>query len=496
MKICPQCHGSNFDGWKRRINVLLALVVGMVGPQVASSAQGLQAGSPWPMFHQNVLHTGQGVGGGAPGSLKWKFTTGYGVESSPAIGADGTIYVGSDAPGEPIGGGLYAIGKPLQSVGLSSSSNPSGPGQSVTFTATVSAVAPATGTPTGTVTFLDGVNTLGMRTLVNGVAALSIGTLSSGSHAITVSYSGDSVFYAAQGSLTQVVESPWLPADVSVGADNFTRVLWTVVDGRAVLWSLDRTTGNYTQGPIYGPYGGGAWQATRIACGKDGISHVLWNKGDGTLSLWWLKADNAFQQNIIYGPFAGWVAADVAVGSDNLTRVLWTNLNDGRAVVWSVDANGVASNNTNFYGPYTGYTAVGLACGSDGLTRLIWANPLGIASYWTMNANNQLQGFTIYGPYTGWIPTDIDVGSDDLARVLWTNTVDGRAIVWSVDANGNPTNNTNFYGPFTGYTAQHVACGSDGYTRLTWLKGDGTLSFWHMAADNIMLTFNIYGPYY
>ena len=40
----------------------------------------------------------------ADGSLKWSFTTGGDVESSPAIGADGTIYVGSHD------GKLYAIG--------------------------------------------------------------------------------------------------------------------------------------------------------------------------------------------------------------------------------------------------------------------------------------------------------------------------------------------------------------------------------------------------
>ncbi len=29
------------------------------------------------------------------GSLKWKYATGNSIDSSPAIGADGTIYVGS-----------------------------------------------------------------------------------------------------------------------------------------------------------------------------------------------------------------------------------------------------------------------------------------------------------------------------------------------------------------------------------------------------------------
>jgi hypothetical protein len=139
---------------------------------------------------------------------------------------------------------------------------------------------------------------------------------------------------------------------------------------------------------------------------------------------------------------------------------------------------------------------VALACGFDGLTRLLWANPQGIASLWFMNPQNQALGSYTYGPYAGWIPTDIGVGSDKLARVLWTNTGDGRAVVWSVDASGNPSDNQNFYGPYPGYTAQRIACGSDGFTRLTWLSEDGILSFWHMAADNTLLTFNIYGPYF
>jgi outer membrane protein assembly factor BamB len=51
----------------------------------------------WPMFHLNPRHTGQSPysTAGDTGVMKWKFTTGYIVESSPAVDADGTIYVGS-----------------------------------------------------------------------------------------------------------------------------------------------------------------------------------------------------------------------------------------------------------------------------------------------------------------------------------------------------------------------------------------------------------------
>jgi hypothetical protein len=77
---------------------------------------------------------------------------------------------------------------------VASSSNPSVLGQTVTFSATVSAVAPGAGTPTGGVTFLDGAAALGSATLVDGGASLTISTLGVGDHSITVVYDGDGDF--------------------------------------------------------------------------------------------------------------------------------------------------------------------------------------------------------------------------------------------------------------------------------------------------------------
>src|SRR5207253_4560243 len=54
---------------------------------------------------------------------------------------------------------------------LTSTPNPSAVGQAVTLRATVSPVAPATGVPTGSVTFRDGATSLGVVALVNGSAS-------------------------------------------------------------------------------------------------------------------------------------------------------------------------------------------------------------------------------------------------------------------------------------------------------------------------------------
>ena len=55
---------------------------------------GLQPGSPWPMYQHDLLHTGRSpfTGPSAP-TVKWSFHCTSWVSDSPAIAADGTIYV-------------------------------------------------------------------------------------------------------------------------------------------------------------------------------------------------------------------------------------------------------------------------------------------------------------------------------------------------------------------------------------------------------------------
>src|SRR5208337_4114657 len=52
----------------------------------------------WPMFRHDMQHTGRSQFDTSAniGALKWAFTTGLYIDSSPAVGADGTIYVGSE----------------------------------------------------------------------------------------------------------------------------------------------------------------------------------------------------------------------------------------------------------------------------------------------------------------------------------------------------------------------------------------------------------------
>jgi hypothetical protein len=71
----------------------------------------------------------------------------------------------------------------------------------VTFTAAVGAVAPATGTPTGSVEFFDDGTSLGVVPLAGGTASLTTSALAARTHAITVQYTGDATFVASAGTL-------------------------------------------------------------------------------------------------------------------------------------------------------------------------------------------------------------------------------------------------------------------------------------------------------
>jgi outer membrane protein assembly factor BamB len=60
---------------------------------------------PWPVFRHDQRHTALSTidTSANAGTLKWEFTTGAVVDSSAAVGADGTIYFGS------LDNNLYAL---------------------------------------------------------------------------------------------------------------------------------------------------------------------------------------------------------------------------------------------------------------------------------------------------------------------------------------------------------------------------------------------------
>jgi hypothetical protein len=106
--------------------------------------------------------------------------------------ADYTTSQANDAPAPQV------VNKDASHTVLTSFPDPAVFGQVVTFTVIVRSVPLGSGTPTGTVTFLDGTKTLGSMTLDSTArATFSTASLSRGNHAISVNYSGDGKFLAS-----------------------------------------------------------------------------------------------------------------------------------------------------------------------------------------------------------------------------------------------------------------------------------------------------------
>jgi probable HAF family extracellular repeat protein len=103
------------------------------------------------------------------------------------------------------GFGNAVLASPTMHVSVNSSQNPSQVGESVTFTASVSAIVGLP--PDGElVTFKDGSKVLGTATLSNGSASITTATLKAKTHAISATYAGDDNYLPSKpGKLSQVV---------------------------------------------------------------------------------------------------------------------------------------------------------------------------------------------------------------------------------------------------------------------------------------------------
>ncbi|RNM17305.1 beta strand repeat-containing protein [Nocardioides pocheonensis] len=152
-------------------------------------------------------------GGTATCSLSYP---GVGTHSVTAVYGGAGVFTGSTSPALS-----QVINAASTTTTLASSTNPSVTGQSVTFTATVAAAAPGSGTPTGTVAFQDGATTLsctgGAQTLNgSGVATCQVPFSSAGGKSVVATYSGSTNYLtSSSASLSQNVNSASTTTTVS-----------------------------------------------------------------------------------------------------------------------------------------------------------------------------------------------------------------------------------------------------------------------------------------
>ena len=113
--------------------------------------------------------------------------------------------------------GAFELKQTATTTSIASSSNPSTYGQSVTFTATVQS---GSGTPSGSVTFYDGQNSLGTATLTSGQASLTTAALTGGQHTVTATFAGGGGFASSTSApVNQTVNAASTSTAISSSAN-------------------------------------------------------------------------------------------------------------------------------------------------------------------------------------------------------------------------------------------------------------------------------------
>ncbi|MCU1452219.1 MAG: hypothetical protein JWN46_365, partial [Acidimicrobiales bacterium] len=125
-------------------------------------------------------------------------------------------YGGSGSYAASVGTFTQTVGPAATAVTVSSSASPSVLGQHVTLSATVATLAPGAGSPVGTMTFAEGLTTLGTAAAYFGKYSLALPTLPVGDHQISATFSASASFASGVSTFTQRVQAA--TTDVTVSA--------------------------------------------------------------------------------------------------------------------------------------------------------------------------------------------------------------------------------------------------------------------------------------
>ncbi len=177
---------------------------------------------------------------------------------------------------------------PTQTV-LSASANPSTPGASVTFTATVQDNGVTAGAATGNIIFLVDGATVSTSAIANGTAIYTASTLAVGTHTITAVYSGDADYATSTNSLTQTIYLPPAVAetDLSLSGGSFAPlagnnlILGNAGTSTLTTVSYTGTATNLTDGVLQAP--GSPGTSSSIVMIQNGT--VTYNLGNGSEGL-------------------------------------------------------------------------------------------------------------------------------------------------------------------------------------------------------------------
>jgi N-acetylneuraminic acid mutarotase len=272
-------------GWQPTISsatspVIMTTAITLAGSQFkgvseASSGSNQNSSTGYPLIQLRSLSNQQMTWLTSDATTNWSATA-FTSQAIPTTFPKGYALLTVFSNAIPSSASLVNISKYNSSITLTSSANPSVSGQAVTFTATVTAVAPGSGTPTGSVIFYDGGVALGPAVaLSGGVATFNATSLTTGVHTITALYSGDDNFNSSTSAgLTQVVGTATL---VSLAV---SPVNPSIAKGTTQQFTV---TGTYTDGSTQNLTSSVTWSSSNITIAT--ISNTAGSNGLATASV-------------------------------------------------------------------------------------------------------------------------------------------------------------------------------------------------------------------
>ncbi|HVG24671.1 MAG TPA: M36 family metallopeptidase [Thermoanaerobaculia bacterium] len=375
--------------------------------------------------------------------------------SSLTVGAHNLTAAYAGAPGflasnaAPV---AQTINKIATTLTLLSSLNPSNSGNPVTFTATVSATS---GSPTGSVTFLDGATPLGSIALTSGVATFTTSTLTGGPHTINATYAGTATFASAANALSQSVVTGSVIAFNPIAYSKFE-------NAGTVTLTVTRTGGNTS----------GAASVQFATASGTALSNIRFAANSGTVNFAGGETSKTVDITLINTTAIEGKQSFTVTLSNPVAAVLG-------AAVATIDIMDNDAGRTDFSSPLNGTNDIIWRNESSGDTKVFKMN--GTA----FDSSIDLLQFGGNWRYAG----AADFNADGSADVLYRNAVDGSLVVWYM--NGASLLGTASVISTPDLNWKLVAVGDvtgDGYPDLVWRHATTfTNAVWVMR-DNVRLS--------
>ncbi|MGC2301658.1 MAG: FG-GAP-like repeat-containing protein [Acidobacteriaceae bacterium] len=344
----------------------------------------------------------------------------------------------------------FSVNKAQPTTSVASNLNPSTPGQSVTFTATVSGGY----APSGLVGFTsNGVAIIncGGVSLSSGRAQCTTSSLATGTDAIVATYSGDGNNLSSSGTLSggQKVgigscatsnpnPNPNPQSFAAVGdfnGDCKSDILWrnTSTD-QVYVWLMNGTT-YPSSGSPGSPTSDWVIQGTGDFNG-DGYADILWrNSTTGEVFIWLMNGTTFTSSGSLGYVSSDWSIAGVGdFNGDGKADILWRNSTTGQVYLWLMNGTTMAGGGSVTY-VSSDWSIVGIGdFNGDGMADILWRNSsTGQLYIWVMNGTTLTSSENLGYVSLDWSIAGVgDFNGDGTSDILWRNSSTGQVYVWFI----------------------------------------------------------------